>query len=169
MPITLYDFTAATFDRGLERLAALLDIGRSHADATGTPHDALLNARLAPDMLTLVGQVQRASDTAKLTLVRVGGVENEPFADEETSFADLAARIARTRAFIARIPRTTLDGREDETVAAKVGGSEISMPAVDYVRIFALPNFQFHVVTAYGILRANGVAIGKRDFLGPMG
>ena len=169
MPITLYDFTAATFDRGLERLAVFLEKGRAHADAAESPHDALLGARLAPDMLTLIGQVQRASDTAKLTLVRVGGVENEPFPDDESGFADLAARIARTRAFIGRVPRTALDGREDEVVSATVGRIAVSMPAGEYVRVFALPNFQFHVVTAYDILRANGVELGKRDFIGPMG
>lgn len=169
MPITLYDFTAAMFDRGLERLAAVLDKGRAHADAAGTPHDALLGARLAPDMLTLVGQVQRASDTAKLTLVRVGGVENEPFPDEEAGFGDLAARIARTRAFIARVPRAAIDGREDAIVSASVGRIAVSMPAGEYVRAFALPNFQFHVVTAYDILRAKGVDLGKRDFIGPLG
>lgn len=169
MAVTLYDFTVPVFDRGLERLAAVLDMGRAHAEAAGLAPEALLGARLAPDMFPLIGQVQRASDTAKLTLVRVGGVANEAFPDDEASFDDLAARIARTRAFLARAPRAAIDGREDTILSATVARIPVSMPMGEYVRVFALPNFYFHVTTAYAILRANGVGLGKLDFIGPLG
>ena len=99
MTIALYDITVPVFTRGLGRLGALLEQGRAYAEAEGIAPEELLAARLAPDMLTLTGQVQRASDTAKLAAVRIGGVENERFADEERSFAELRDRIGRTIAF----------------------------------------------------------------------
>ena len=102
MAISLYDITVPVLLRGLDRLSAVLDKGRAHAEAERLSPEEMLGARLAPDMLTLTGQVQRASDTAKFAAVRVGGVENEPFADEEQSFAELQDRIARTRAFVGR-------------------------------------------------------------------
>ncbi|HET9068128.1 MAG TPA: DUF1993 domain-containing protein, partial [Amaricoccus sp.] len=97
MPIGLYDITVPVLIRGLGRLSVFLEKGRVHAEAAGVPADELIGARLAPDMLTLAGQVQRASDTARFAAVRIGGVENLSMADEERSIADLQERIARTR------------------------------------------------------------------------
>jgi len=169
MPITLYDITVPVFLRGFERLSAILEKGRSVAAAEGRDPETLLTARLAPDMLTLAGQVQRASDTAKFAMVRVGGVENEAFADDETSFADLEERIARTVAFLQRVPREALDAKADAMVEARVGRSTVSIKGSDYVLQFALPNFLFHVTTAYDILRHEGIGLGKNDYIGPLG
>ena len=169
MAITLYDISVPVFLRGFERLSAILEKGRAFAEERGSAPEALLEARLAPDMLTLAGQVQRASDTAKFAMVRVAGVENEPFADEEKSFADLADRIDRTVAFLGRVPRTALDGREDAAIEVRIGRAAVQTTGAAYLLKFALPNFLFHVTTAYDILRHEGVGLGKNDFIGPLG
>lgn len=169
MAITLYDITVPVFLRGLDRLGHVLAAGRAWGEAEGVAAETLLAARLAPDMLPLTGQVQRASDTAKLAMVRLGGVENVPFPDEERSFADLDARIAKTRAFLEAVPRAALDGREDEVISPSIGRRQVTLPARGYALGFALPNFFFHVTTAYAILRAEGAPLAKPDFIGPLG
>jgi hypothetical protein len=169
MAITLYDVTVPMLLRGLDRLGVLLDMGRAFGEAEGIAEADLLGARLAPDMMTLTGQVQRASDTAKFAAVRIGGVENVSFADEEASFAELADRIARTRAFLEAVPRAAIDDKADAVISASFGRLAVTMPARDYALQFALPNFFFHVTTAYAILRHRGVPVGKMDFIGPLG
>ena len=169
MGITLYDVTIPVFLRGLDILAVLLDKGRAFGEANAIDAAELLGARLAPDMLTLTGQVQRASDTAKFAAVRIGGVANERFADEEKSFEDLQDRIARTRAFLEAVPRAAIDGNAEATISATIGRTPVTIPARDYALRFALPNFFFHVATAYDLLRHRGVPIGKMDYLGALG
>ena len=169
MAITLYDVTIPVFRRGLGNLAAVLDKGRAFAEAEGLDAADLLAARLAPDMLTLAGQVQRASDTAKFAAVRIGGVENVGFADEEKSFAELQDRIARTQAFLEAVPRAAINDNAEATISANFGRTPMTIAARDYALNFALPNFFFHVTTAYDLLRHRGVALGKGDFIGPLG
>ena len=168
MSISLYDTTIPVFLRGLGNLAAVLEKGRAFGTAEGIAEGELLDARLAPDMLSLTGQVQRASDTAKFAAVRIGGVANERFADDETSFADLQARIARTRAFLEAVPRAAIDGNQDTTISANIGRTPVTIAARDYALRFALPNFFFHVTTAYDLLRARGVPLGKMDYIGDL-
>jgi hypothetical protein len=168
MAISLYDVTVPVLQRGLERVAAVLDKGRAYGASEALPLPDLLNARLAPDMLTLIGKVQRASDTAKFTVVRIGGVPNESFADDEKSFEDLQDRIDRTGAFLARVPRAALDGREDEMISATIGRMPVTIAGRDYVLGFELTNFFYHVTTAYALLRRAGVPLGKMDYIGPI-
>jgi hypothetical protein len=168
MTITLYEITVPVLLRGLDRLAAVLEKGRAFAEAEGLAEDALLQTRLVEGMLTLAGQVQRASDTAKFTAVRIGGVENVAFVDEETSFADLQDRIARTKAFLEAVPREAMDGKAGQTINANIGRTAVTIAAEDYALRFALPNFFFHVTTAYDLLRQAGVPLGKMDFIGPL-
>ena len=168
MTIRLYDVTVPVFLRGFGTLTALLEKGRAFAEAQGIGEAEMIGARLAPDMLTLAGQVQRASDTAKFAAVRIGQVENVPFADEEASFADLQARIARTRAFLEGVPRAAIDDREDAVISANIGRTPVTIAAREYALRFALPNFYFHVTTAYGLLRHRGVPVGKMDYLGSL-
>jgi hypothetical protein len=170
MAITLYDITVPVFLRGFDRLEGLLDKGQAFAEAEGIGEAALVGARLAPDMLTLAGQVQRASDTAKFTAVRIGGVANLPFADEERSFAELRKRIARTRTFLEAVPRAALDGKGEVELSAAVGrgATPVTITGHDYALRFALPNFFFHVTTAYDILRHRGVPLSKRDYIGAL-
>ena len=169
MAISLYDVTVPVFLRGLGTLSAVLEKGRAHADAEEIPEVELVNARLAPDMLTLAGQVQRASDTAKFACVRIGGVENLRFADEEASFAELQDRLARTRDFLEAVPRAAIDEKAGGTISASIGRHPVTIGAVDYALQFALPNFYFHLATAYDILRHRGVALGKMDYIGRLG
>lgn len=166
MPTALYDLTVPVFLRGLRNLDALLAKGEDFAAAQGLDPQTLIEARLAPDMYPLPGQIQRASDTAKFAAVRLGGVENASFADDEQSFADLHARIAKTVDFLKAVPREAIDGKEGAEVILRTGGGERRFTGIDYVLGFALPNFFFHVTTAYGILRHKGVPLGKRDYLG---
>jgi hypothetical protein len=114
----------------------------------------------------LTSQVQRASDAAKFTMVRIGGIENVAMADEEASFADLQARIAKTVAFLNSVPREAIDGKEEAPVELKTPNRTMEFTGQSYVLGFVLPNFYFHVTTAYALLRHKGVPIGKMDYLG---
>ncbi|RXF74806.1 DUF1993 domain-containing protein [Hansschlegelia zhihuaiae] len=166
MPTSLYDITVPPLLRGLRNLDAVLAKGEAYAKAEGVDPVSLLATRLAPDMYPLTAQVQRASDTAKFTVVRIGGVENVPFADDEQSFADLHARIAKTSDFLKAAPREAIDGKEEAEVVLKAGGGERRFRAIDYALGFVLPNFFFHATTAYDLLRHRGVPLGKMDYLG---
>ncbi len=166
MSFSAYDITIPVFERGFANLSSILAKGLAHAEAAGIDPATYVEARLAADMLPLAGQIQRASDTAKGCAARLAGVTPPSFADEEVSFADLEARIARTRSFLAGIDRTALDGADARTVVLRAGGNERSFLGRDYILQHALPNFFFHVTTAYAILRQNGVPVGKRDYLG---
>lgn len=166
MPTSLYDITVPTLLRGLGNLEAVLKKGEAFAAEQGIDPKILLEARLAADMYPLVGQIQRASDTAKFAAVRLGGVENVPFEDSETDFAGLFARIAKTRSFLEAAPRENFEGREDVEVVLKTPSSERRFRGIDYALGFVLPNFFFHVTTAYDILRHKGVPLGKLDYLG---
>jgi hypothetical protein len=119
-------------------------------------------------MHPLTAQIQRASDSAKGLAVRIGGVENAAFADEEQTLADLKARIAKTIAFLKATPREGFDGKEEAQVELPTPNRTLLFSGRDYVLGFALPNFFFHVTTAYALLRQAGVPIGKMDFLGPV-
>ena len=166
MALSLYDASVSVFIRGLDQLTHVLGKGLEHAQAQGLDTATLVNARLAPDMLTLAGQVQRASDVAKLAAARIGGFTAPSFADTETTYDELLARVAKTRDFLAGVDRASIEGQESREVRLKVGEGEIVFDAQRYLLQFAIPNFFFHVTTAYDVLRHLGVPVGKRDFLG---
>ncbi|MDQ8756973.1 DUF1993 domain-containing protein [Sphingosinicella sp. LHD-64] len=166
MPLSLYDVTIPVFIRSFGNLSAILDKGRAFADAEGLPHGELLEARLIADMHPLTSQVQRASDSSKFVAVRVAQVEAPAMEADETSFDDLQARIARTVDFLKSVPAGSMDGREDAEVELRTPNTHLTFTARDYVLGFALPNFFFHVTTAYDILRHKGVPLGKMDFIG---
>ncbi len=166
MSTSLYDLTVPVFVRAFGNLSAILEKGRAFAAAEGIDPDSLLQARLFPDMAPLTAQIQRASDTAKGAMVRLGDVPNERFADEEVSFEDLQARIAKTVAFLQAVDPAAINGQEAKTVVLTLPGNSVTFTGQSYVLTFALPNFFFHVTTAYDLLRHKGVPIGKRDFIG---
>lgn len=166
MTTSLYDLTIPVFTRALNNLSAILDKGRAFADAQGMDHAVLLEARLYADMAPLTAQVQRASDSAKGTAVRVGGVANVAMEDNETSFAQLQARIAATIAFLGTVPRAAMDGREEVAVELVTPMGTFPFTGQSYVLSFATPNFYFHITTAYALLRMHGVPVGKLDYLG---
>jgi hypothetical protein len=166
MSTSLYDLTVPIFIHGLRSLSVLLDKGAAFAVERGEAPESLLGTRLVPDMKPLAYQVQRVSDTAKGCIVRLGGIENRAFEDNETTFKELQARIAATIAFLEEAPRDAIDGKEDATIELKTPQETITFTGQRYVLDFAIPNFFFHVTTAYALLRHQGVPIGKRDFLG---
>jgi hypothetical protein len=166
MPLSMYRASVPVLLRALDQLSAILDKAEAHAATAKIEPAALVQARLAPDMLTLAGQVQRASDSAKGTAARLSGVANPSFADDETSFAELQARIAKTRAFLAGIDAALLEDSAERMLDIKLGAVQRAFRGDDYLLGFGLPNFFFHITTAYDILRHNGVPIGKMDYLG---
>jgi hypothetical protein len=166
MGTSLYDLTVPVYARALRNLSAILDKGAAFAAARGIDEADLLGTRLIDDMAALPAQVQRACDSAKGTMVRVGGVDNVVFPDEETSIAELQARIARVLAFIEAVPRAALDGKEEDEVILTLPNGSYTFTGRGFVLTFAIPNFFFHVTMAYALLRHRGVEIGKLDYLG---
>lgn len=166
MSLTLYDISVPLFLRAFANLTEILEKGRSFAAEQGISEQELLEARLYPDMGNLIAQIQRASDTAKFVPVRVGDVANVSMQDDETSFDDLLKRIADTVAFLKSVSPDTMADRDDAEVELKTGKSVRTFTARDYVLGFAIPNFYFHITTAYALLRHKGVPIGKLDYLG---
>ncbi|CEG57137.1 DUF1993 domain-containing protein [Legionella fallonii] len=166
MALSMYQATIPAFIRMLNNLSAILIKASHHAEAKKIDPAVFINARLAPDMFALARQVQIATDTAKGCGARLADVEIPSYADTETSFAELHERIAKTVQFLKSIPEEKLNGSEEREITLKMRGSEIRLSGQQYVINFALPNFYFHVTTAYDILRHNGLEIGKMDFLG---
>lgn len=169
MATELYDLTVPAFLRGFKAMAAFLEKARAHADENGIAHDDLLTARLYEDMATLTSQIQRASDSAKFAASRLAGIEPPAMPDTEASFDELQGRIAATVAFLESVPREAIDGREDADVELKTPSRSFHFKGRGYLLGFALPNFYFHMTTAYGILRHRGVPLGKMDYIGGMG
>ncbi|MES2158824.1 MAG: DUF1993 domain-containing protein [Pseudomonadota bacterium] len=166
MATELYDLTVPVFVRGLRALSGLLDKGAAFAGEKGVDPLTLTGAQLIADMKPLTAQVQFACDTAKGAVTRLGDLEPVAMADTEQSFADLQDRIARTIALLEAVPREKIDGREDAAVVLKVPGGEIPFTGRSHVLTFSLPNFYFHITTAYALLRQAGVPVGKMDYLG---
>jgi hypothetical protein len=168
MPLSMHRASVPVFVRALKVLATLLEKGEAHAKAQGLDPNDLIAARLTDDMLPLSGQVQRASDASKGAVARLTGVDAPAMPDEEVSFADLQKRVADTLAYIQSVDPKAFEGSEDRTVELKLPGGTLTFTGEDYLLGFALPNFFFHVVTAYDVLRHKGVQIGKLDYLGPV-
>lgn len=166
MPLSMYQASIPVFVRQLRNLSTILDKAEEHAQTRGDAPSLLIEARLAPDMFPLSRQVQSASDSAKGAAARLAGIELPSFPDTETSFAELKERIAKTIAFLESVPAEKIDGSEEREVVLRPRGMEMRFDGQGYLLTFALPNFFFHVTTAYAILREQGVPIGKMDFLG---
>ena len=166
MPLSMYQASVPVFLRGLENLTAILAKGAAHAEAKKIDPSVFINARLAPDMLPLSRQVQIASDSAKGCTARLAGAEVPSWADTETTFPELQARIEKTVAFVKGFTAQQIDGSEERTCILKVRGDELKFRGQDYLFKLSIPNFFFHITTAYDILRHNGVELGKFDYLG---
>ncbi|NGM50116.1 DUF1993 family protein [Caulobacter sp. 602-2] len=166
MTITAHRVSVPVFVQGLKGLSGVLAKAAAHVEALKLDPEALLKARLYPDMFPLIRQVQIATDFAKGASARLAGLEVPAWDDVETSFEDLSARVARAIAYVEGLDPAAFDGAEDRTVALTRRGETTEHNALDYLTGQALPNFYFHLSTAYAILRENGVVLGKRDFLG---
>jgi hypothetical protein len=166
MNISMYAASAPRFANMLRNLDAILAKAEAHAVARKIDPAALTMARLYPDMFQLVRQVQIACDHAKGAIARLAGIEVPRFEDNEQSFAELRARLAKTIEFVESVPAERLNGSEDRDISLRVGGQDLVFKGLTYLLGYALPNFYFHLVTVYNILRHNGVEIGKRDYIG---
>jgi uncharacterized protein len=166
MSFGMYQASVPVFLQMLNNLTAILDKAEAYAAERKIEPEVLLNWRLAPNMFALTRQIQIAADFAKGTTARLAGREVPKYADEEKSFAELKARIARTVKFVEGFAAKDIDGSEGRDITLTVGGQDMHFKGEPYLVHFALPNFYFHATTAYAILRSSGVEIGKRDFLG---
>ena len=165
MQISMYQASVPPMIRALNNLAAVLEKGAQHCEAKKIDPSVMVNARLFPDMFPLKQQVQIASDTAKAGGARLAGMEPPSYSDDETTFAQLIDRTRKTVTFLESLKPAQIDGSEEREITIPVGANTRSFKGQQYLVGFALPNFYFHVTTAYAILRHNGVEVGKRDFL----
>jgi len=163
---SVYDYSVPVFSAMLKNLAGVLAMAANNASERRIDESVFLSARLAPDMLPLVSQVQIACDHAKNAPCRLAGLEYPAWADDENSFEALQNRITRTRDHLKGLDRDAFEGAEERRIDLKIGGLELSFNGRNYLNRFAMPNFQFHATTAYLILRHNGVPLGKKHYLG---
>jgi hypothetical protein len=162
----LYQATVPVFVQALGSLDAILEKASAYAEAHKIDPTVLLGSRLRPDMLPLVRQTQIVCDNAKNMVGRLAGGEVPRFEDNEATFADIKARIKKTLDYINRVRPEDVEAGETREIVFPIGPTKMKMKGSDYIFHFALPNFYFHLTTAYGILRHNGVELGKRDYLG---
>jgi len=166
MSLTMYQASIPAFRHQIMALAKILAKGEEHANARKLDHSALIQCRLYPDMFPLARQVQIASDTAKSAAARLAGVEVPSWEDHETTFAQLRERCDKTDTYLATFKAEQIDGSEEREVVLKMRDGQMTFTGRQYLLTFAIPNFYFHITTAYALLRQCGVEIGKRDFLG---
>ncbi|HXA37151.1 MAG TPA: DUF1993 domain-containing protein [Steroidobacteraceae bacterium] len=166
MSISMYDVSIPALTRGLTNLSAILDKGAAHAAAKKFDSVVLAQSRLYPDMHPLVRQVQIACDTAKGAAARLAGIESPKHEDNEVTFADLKARIAKTLDFVKSVSAAQLKDAESRSIEIKFPNGSWKFTGLGYLTDFVLPNFYFHTSIAYALLRKAGVEIGKGDYLG---
>ena len=166
MTISMYQVSVPRFVHMLHNLAAILDRAQAYAEAKKIDATTLPAARLFPDMLPLTSQVRIACDTAKRAAAMLAGVDNPVYEDNETTIPELRARIEKTVAFLNTIKASQIDGTEGKDLVVKVGGKDTPFKGMQFLLARAIPNFYFHVTTAYDILRHNGLDVGKKDYLG---
>lgn len=165
LSLSLYEASIPVYLQMLHNLLAILEKAEAHARSQGKNPDDYAAACLAPDMLPLNRQIHMVSDGAKLGAARLAGITPPPFPDVEVTFEELKARLRKTIDFVQAITPEQLNGREDATVELKVPDRVLTFTARDFLLKFSLPNFFFHVTTAYGLLRKEGVPLGKMDYL----
>ncbi len=168
MAISMYSASVPVLERALSNLQAWFDKAEAHAVAKKFEPQVLLNARLAPDMLPFTKQVQIACDSAKFGVARLSGVDAPKFDDTEATFAELRQRIAKTLDYVRSVPAAKIDGTETKDVVVPRRDGSMTLKGEFYLKHYVLPNVFFHVMTAYALLRHNGVELGKADYLGAM-
>ena len=166
MSLTMYQASIPAFIRMLDNLSTILDKAAAHAEAKKIAPAIFINARLAPDMFPLSRQVQIATDMVKGCAARLAGIEVPSYEDNEATFAELQARVAKTVAFLQSIEASQIDGSEERDITVKFGSREFKFLGQAYLVDFVIPNFHFHLTSTYAILRHNGVDIGKMDYIG---
>lgn len=169
MAMSMFQASAPVFQQLLGALSKNLETAEANAAERKIDPMVLLEYRLAPDMFPLIRQVQIATDHAKGSMSRLAGQEPPRFSDDEASFGELRARIARVLSHVAGFTPEQIDGSEEREITLSIGGRSMSFRGQRYLMGFVLPNFFFHVTTAYAIFRHCGVPLGKRDFIGGLG
>ena len=164
--MSLYHVSVPSMKRSLTALSNILKKAEAHAEANNIDPAVLINSRLYPDMYPLKRQVQIASDSARRGPGQLAGVAVPSMADTEETFAELQDRIQKTIDFLDTLNESQFEGAETKTIELPTPNGPIEMDGTSFLMGFAMANFSFHVVTAYNILRHNGVKIGKMDYLG---
>ncbi len=166
MPISMYETSIPVMQRLMRNLIGVLEKAEAHATAKKIDADVLPNCRLAADMLPLKRQVQIATDMAKGAAARLAGTEAPKWDDTEATLADLKGRLTKAIDYLGTIKREQIDGSETRSIALTIGGQPKELDGHRYLMTHAYPHFYFHIVTAFDILRHNGVDVGKRDYIG---
>jgi len=166
MKISMHAMSHDVFKRSLGQLLHVMEKGVANAKARGFDTSVLVNSRLAPDMLPFSKQIQLTSDFAKNSMARLAAVDPPKFEDSETTMDELVARVKKTLEYIGTIPASAFEGSETRDIKIPLRDRTLEMKGLPYLQHWAIPNFYFHFVTAYNLLRHNGVDVGKRDFLG---
>ena len=168
MPLSMYQASVAVYLPLLNALSATLDKAAAHAQARKIKPEALITARLFPDMWSLAEQVRAACSQPTRGTARLAGLPIPEFEGSDVTFDDLKARVAWAVKFLEGVDPAAVDGSEERPITFPMGGETRTMPGQRYFLRFTLPNFYFHLTTAYDILRHNGVALDKQDFTGGM-
>ncbi|CAG1018844.1 hypothetical protein BURC_03666 [Burkholderiaceae bacterium] len=168
MSISMHSASVPVFVRMLGNLLDWLDKAEAHAAAKKFDASVLLGTRLAPDMLPFTKQIQIACDAAKFGVARLAGAEAPKFEDNEATLEELRERVRKTIAYVRSVPASQIDGTEDKDVVVPRRDGSLTLKGEPYLKHFVLPNFYFHITTAYALLRHNGVELGKGDYLGAL-
>ncbi len=166
MTTSIYSISIPILTLGLTNLSAILDKALAQTTAKSVDSKTLAGTRLIVDMLPLSKQVQIACDSAKGAAARLAGIDNPAHEDNEETIEQLKTRISKTLTFINQVTASQLVGSESREIVIAYPNATLKFNGLDFLTKFALPNFYFHTTMAYAILRANGVEVGKMDFLG---
>jgi hypothetical protein len=166
MKISMHAMSHGVFQKALLRLLHVMEKGAASAKARSFDTGVLVNSRLAPDMLPFAKQIQLTSDFAKNSMARLAGIDPPKFEDNETTLDELFARVKKTLAYIDTVSPEALEGSETRDIKIVLRDRTVEFKGLAFLQNWAIPNFFFHHVTAYNLLRHNGVDVGKRDFLG---
>jgi len=167
MGISMHDASVPVFVRMLTNLSTWLDKAEAHAKAKDFELENYLTLRLTADMLDFTSQIQIATDAAKFAVSRLTEIDPPKWPDDEKTFDELRARVKKALDFVQSVPAAKFEGSESRKVSIQLGPErKVTLPGLDLLRGFWLPNFFFHVTMTYALLRANGVELGKRDYLG---
>ena len=166
MQISMHAMSHGVFKKALTQLLVVMEKGVANAKARNFDVSVLVGARLAPDMLPFSRQIQLASDFAKNSMARLAAVDPPKFDDVETTMDELVDRVKKTLAYVDSVPAAALEDSETRHIVIKMRDRTLEFKGLEFLQIWALPNFFFHYVTAYNLLRHNGVDIGKKDFIG---
>lgn len=166
MPLSLYQASVPVYMKLLKGLSVILDKAAAHAKGAKYEPAALLTARLFPDMWPLARQVQAVASHARRGTARLAGLPIPTVSEVSASFDDLKGQIAETLTFLKSVDPAAVDAGEGREINFPIGDGKLTMKGTDYLQTHTLPNFYFHLTTAYNILRCNGVPLKKQDFLG---